>query len=205
MKWLLFLFIVLTAAFFVADFVAENTAEKRIEERLTASVENAEGLEVDVGGGLFLPQLFGGGFDEIEVAIVSIQRGGLRVDDVSFVLRDVGFSLGDLAGGGGGVTVGGGRGRAFVAQRSLDAALRREGVEADITLDNRATVTARGVTGQVEKISVEGDSIVFAAPPLDALRLDLPDTVASLRYSGARVQGNRLVLSLTVPKGKVDL
>ena len=205
MKWLLFLLIVLAAAFFIADFVAENTAEKRIEERLASSVENAEGLEVDVGGGLFLPQLFGGGFEEIDVSIDSIQRGGLRVDDVGFVLKDVEFSLDDLAGGGGAVTVGGGRGRAFIAQRSLDTALRREGIEAEITLDDNATVTAQGVSGQVEEISVEGDSVVFAAPPLEPLRLDLPDTVASLRYSGARVQGNRLVLSLTVPKGKVDL
>ena len=101
--------------------------------------------------------------------------------------------------------MGGGRGRAFVAQRSLDAALRREGVEADITLNNGATVTAQGVSGQVEEISVEGDSVVFTAPPLEPLRLDLPETVASLRYSGARVQGKRLVLALTVPKGKVDL
>ncbi len=205
MKWLLGLLLVLVVAFFIADFVAENTAEKRVEERLASSVENAEGLEVDVGGGLFLPQLFGGGFEEIEVSVASIKRGGLRVDDVRFVLRDVDFSLDDLTGGGGGVTVGGGRGRAFVGQESLDAALRRAGIAADIVLDDRATVTARGVSGQVERISAEGDSLVFEAPPLEPLRLDLPDTVASVRYSGARVQGNRLVLSLIVPKGKVDL
>lgn len=205
MKWLLGLLLVLGVAFFVADFVAENTAEKRVEERLASSVENADGLEVDIRGGLFLPQLFGGTFEQIEVSIDSIERGGLAVDDVRFVLRDVDFSLGDLMGGGGAVTVGRGRGRALVGQQSLDAAVRREGIEADIVLDDRATVTARGVSGRVQRISVEGDSVVFAAPPLQPLRLDLPDTVAGVRYSGARVEGDRLVLSLTVPKGKVDL
>ena len=205
MKWLLGLLLVLVVGFFVADFVAERTAEKRVEERLAFSVENAESLEVDVGGGLFLPQLFGGSFEEIAVSIDSLERGGLTVDEVRFTLRDVEFSLDDLMGGGGAVTVGGGRGRASIAQKSLDAAIRREGIEADIVLDNSATVTARGLSGRVEEISVEGDSVVFSAPPLEPLRLDLPDTVADVRYSGARVVGNRLVLSLIVPKGKVDL
>ena len=205
MKWLLFLLLVLVVAFFVADSVAENTAEKSVEERLASSIENADGLEVDVGGGLFLPQLFGGGFEEIEVSIDTLQRGGLRVDDVRFVLRDVDFSLDDLGGGGGAVTVGGGRGRAFIGQGSLDAVIRREGIDADIVLDNSATLTAQGVSRRVERISAQGDSLVFEAPPLQPLTLDLPDTVAGVRYSGASVQGDRLVLSLRVPKGKVDL
>lgn len=205
MKWLLGLLLVLVVGFFIADFVAENTAEKRVEERLASSVDNAEGLEVDVGGGLFLPQLFGGSFEEVQVSIDSIQRGGLRVDEVRFILRDVKFSLDDLRGGGGAVTVGGGRGRAFIGQGSLDAALRGEGVDADIVLDESATLTAQGVSGRVEEMTVDGNSVVFAAPPLDPLRLELPDTVATVRYSGARVQGDRLVLSLTVPKGKIDL
>ena len=205
MKWLWGLLLVLVVGFFIADSVAERTAEKRVEERLASSVENAESLEVDVGGGLFLPQLFGGSFDEITVSIDSLERGGLTVDDVRFTLRDVEFSLDDLMGGGGAVMVGGGRGRASIGQESLDAAIRREGIEADIVLDNSATVTARGLSGRVEEISVEGASVVFRAPPLEPLRLDLPDTVADVRYRGARVLGSRLVLSLTVPKGKVDL
>ena len=205
MKWLLGLLLVLVVGFFIADFVAENTAEKRVEERLASSVEEAKNLDVDVGGGLFLPQLFGGSFEEIAVSIDSIERGGLTVDDVRFTLRDVEFSADDLMGGGGAVSVGGGRGRAVIGQESLDAAIRRKGIEAEIVLDNSATVTARGVSGRVEQISVEGDTVVFRAPPLEPLRLDLPDTVADVRYSGARVLGNRLVLSLTVPKGKVDL
>ena len=206
MKVLLFLLVVLTAAFFVADRIAENTAEKRIEERLASSVENAEGLQVDVTGALFLPQVLSGGFDEVTVSIDSIERRGLTVDDLRVALRDVEFSLGDLLKDAGAVTVGGGKGRGSISERSLNAALPRGGVEAEIVLDQAATATVQGVSAEVEEISVDkSGTIIFDAPPLPPFGLDLPATVASIRYSGARVSNNRLVVDLRVRRGSLNL
>lgn len=205
MKWLLFLLLVVVVAFFVADVVARNTAEKRVEERLASSVESANGLEVNVGGTLFLPQLFSGSFDEIEVSIDSIERGGLTVDDVEISLRDVDFSFGDLMDDSGAVTVRGGGGRALISERSLSEALRRDGVEAEIRLDGGATISAAGRSAEVQDVSVDNGAVVFSAPPLEPLRVDLPATLASVRYSGASVQGDHLVVRLRVGRGKVDL
>jgi len=205
-KFLVFLVVVLAVAFFVADTIAENTAEKRIEERLASSVENAEGLEVDVTGALFLPQLLGGGFNEVEVSIDSIERGGLAVNDVHVGLRDVAFSLGDLLKNTGAVTVDGGTGRASISEGSLNAALQREGIKGEIALDETATVTVQGMSAKVEDVSVDrSGTVTFSAPPLEPFGLTLPDTLAGVRYSGARVSGNRLLVNLRVRRGSVDL
>ncbi len=206
MKFLLFLLVVLVGAFFVADTIAEDTAETRIEERLASSVEDAAGLEVDVTGALFLPQLFGGGFDEVQVSIDTIERRGLVVDDVRVALRDLSFSVDDLLKNAGAVRVEGGRGRASISERSLNATLRREGVDVEIVLDQAATATVQRMSAEVENISVDNDgTIVFSAPPLPPFSLDLPPTLASVIYDGARVSNNRLVLDLRVRKGSLNL
>lgn len=206
LKFLLFLLAVILVALFVADTIARNTAEDRVESRLASSVEAAEGLEVEVGGILFLPQLFTGGFDKVVVSMDAIERGGVTVQDVRITLRDLEFSLGDLLSNEGAVSVRGGRGRAVISEASVNEALRAEGIQAEIELDGSASISAGGRSAEVQDISVdESGGVVFDAPPLEPLRLELPATLERVRYSDARVRGKRLVISLDVSGGSLNL
>ncbi len=198
---------ILVAGFFVADTVAENTAEKRAEERIERSIPQGRGISVDVQGGLFLPQLLGGGFETMLVTADEVRRGGLPVEDLSITFRDVSFSPSDLMAGEGALRVSGGRGTAAISERALNAALADEGVEAEVVLDGEAALSAGGRSAALDRLTLddEGRRVVFSAPPLEPLSLALPSAFASVNYSDVRVEGDHLVVELTVARGKVEL
>ncbi len=198
---------VLLIGFFVADTVAEKTAESRAEERIAAAVPQADGLSVDVQGALFLPQLLGGSFDRMLVTADEVRRGGVSVEDLALTFRNVSFSLGDLMSGAGALTVTGGSGTATISERAVNQALAEEDVDAEVALAERVSLTAGGRTATVENVTLaeSGKQVLFSAPPLEPLALDLPRSLASVEYTDVAVEHDRLVLSLTIAKGKVEL
>ncbi len=204
---LLIVLAVLAAGFFVADTVAENTAEARAQERLERAIPQADGVSVDIGGALFLPQLFGGGFETMVVSADEVRRRGLRVEDLILTFRDVSFSASDLLAGDGALSVSGGRGRAAISEQAVNAALAEEGLEVEVVLDGQASVEAAGRTVPIEELTVDDEArqLVFSAPPLEPFALDLPTALESVGYRGVRVEGDHLVVELTVSRGKVEL
>jgi hypothetical protein len=207
MRKLLIVLALLVIAFVVADRVAQNVAQARIEERLASSIQGAEDVQVEFGGGLFLPQVFRGDLEEVTVSAGSLQRRGVRIDELELTLRRVSFTVGGLLGGTGDVRVQGGSGRATVSEEAVEAAVRREGVDAQVRLNGQVTITMQGVSGTVEELEIdpEAGALVLRAPPLETLLLRLPETIGSVGYSGATVEGNELILNLRVRRGTIEI
>jgi hypothetical protein len=207
MRKLLIVLALLVIAFVVADRVAQNVAQARIEERLASSSQGAEDVQVEFGGGLFLPQVFRGDLEEVTVSAGSLQRRGVRIDELELTLRRVSFTVGGLLGGTGDVRVQGGSGRATVSEEAVEAAVRREGVDAQVRLNGQVTITMQGVSGTVEELEIdpEAGALVLRAPPLETLLLRLPETIGSVGYSGATVEGNELILNLRVRRGTIEI
>lgn len=190
----------------VADVVAEETAETRIGKRLSSSIEGAGTAEVEVRGRPFLLQVVRGSFSGLDVHLASVQRGGIEVEDVELALRDVEFSVGELVDGSGDVQVDGGRGSGKIDQRSLNAALQREGLDARVSLNgNRATASVAGREADVEGVAIAGGALEFrSAAFLGDARIPLPLFLEGIDYRDARVQDSRVVVSLELPQTSLD-
>lgn len=186
----------------VADVIAEETAETKIADRLEGSIDGADPVDVELQGRPFLLQAVRGNFNGLEITVGSVQRQGVAVQDVNLVLRDVEFSLGQLLEDGE-VKVGGGDGSGAISERALNAALRREGVSARVSLDgSRATVSVGGLDQPVDSVAVADGGLEFTASNAGGLRLTLPDLLPSrdrVRYTDARVEGGRVVLLFELP------
>ena len=182
--------------------VAEESAETKISERLGGSIEGAGAVEVEVRGRPFLLQAARGDLDGLEIDLGSIRRQGVVVRDVNLLLRDVEFSPGQLLEDGE-VKVGGGEGSGAVDERALNAALRREGVAAAVSLSGgRATVSVGGIEQPVDSVAIADGGLEFTAANAGGLRLTLPDLLPSrdrVRYTDARVEGGRVVLQFELP------
>jgi hypothetical protein len=207
MRKLLIFLVLLVIAFVVVDRAAQNLAQTRVEERLASSIRGAQNVQVDIGGGLFLPQVLRGRLEEVTVAVGSVQRRGVRIDELDLTLRRLSFTLGGLLTGTGDVRVQGGSGRALVSEAAVEAAVRREGIDAQVKLDDGATITMRGISGTVERLTIdpEAGALVLSAPPLETLLVRLPEPLGSVGYSDVTVEGDRLVLDLSVRKGTIEI
>ena len=190
-----------------ADVVAEEIAETKLSDRFEGSIDGADSVDVEFQGRPFLLQAVRGDLEAIEVRAGSVRRQGVTVQDVELTLRDVGFSLGQLAEDGE-VQVGGGDGRGAVTEGALNAALRREGVAAEVSLNGgRATVSLGGVEQPVNSVAISDGGLEFTAPDAAGLRLTLPGLLPSrdrVRYTDASVEGARIGLLFELPATSFD-
>lgn len=206
MRWLIAL-VVMGALVVAVDMVARNVAEDRMSERLSARLDDAEDVDVDLGGAFFIPQVLSGDFGSLVISADTIGRSGLPIDDLQVTLRGVRFSLDEVVDGGGGVTVRGGSGRGFISEESLEMVLAERGFEGTVELADGMTLSARGVEATVEDIAIDPEdaTLSLTAPPLEPLVLDLPAPVRRIDYSGAKVVGDRLRVDFEVDEGTFSL
>lgn len=193
----------------VADVVAEEVAEARIADRLEGSIEGVDSVDVELQGRPFLLQAVRGDLAGLEIRMDSVKREGVSVQDIDLTLREVTFSLGQvIEDGEPEVKVGGGDGRGAISERALNAALRREGVGASISLDGgRATVSVGGVDQPVDSVAVSDGGLEFTAPDAAGLRLTLPELLPSrqsIHYTDARVEDDRILLFFDLPATSLD-
>lgn len=72
-----------------ADRLAQVGAQVLVGRNLADATGVREPPKVDVGRGLFLPQVIRGAYDEVDVTMRGIRSGPLRIDQVDAVLTDV--------------------------------------------------------------------------------------------------------------------
>lgn len=188
----------------LADLGARSVAEDRIESRLASSFEGERGLEIEVGGTFFVPQVLSGEFESITASADSIRRDGLALRDVEIRFRTVEVSLSNLMDGKGALSVAGGSGSGSITERSLNAGLRRAGSDV-VELGDTATVSTPEGTVEVDDVSVDGDTLTLSAGGDEVVSIPLPAPPAGVGYSDVRVSGGRLLLELDVPEGTLEL
>lgn len=202
---LLVALVVLALLAVAADAAAEETAEARIGKRLSASVQGADEIEVEVRGRPFLLQVVQGRFSGMDLHMPSLERRGVTVEDVELALDDVAFSLGDLLEGSGQVRIEGGSGTASVSEDALNAALANEGVQGSVALEgDTATVSAAGVEAAVDRVAVVDGALEFRSAALGRVRLPLPRFIDEVRYRDARVEESRVVVSIELPSTSIS-
>lgn len=195
----------LVGGLLLADLGARNFAEDRIESRLASSSEGERGLEVEIGGTFFVPQVFSGEFESLGVSAVAVRREGVALKKLDIEFRSLEVSLSNLMDGKGAVTVAGGRGSAVVPAASLEAGLRSRGIDAEVGAGDGLTVTVAGVAARVEDVSLDGNTLTLTAEGVEPLAVELPPPPPGVDYADARIENGRLVLELDVPEGSLEI
>lgn len=202
---LLIVLIVLVGGLLLADLGARSFAEDRIESRLASSFEGERGLEVEIGGTFFVPQVFSGEFESLGVSADAVRREGVALRDLEIRFRSLEVSLSNLMDGEGAVTVAGGTGRGIIPAASLEAGLRRRGIDAEVNLGDALTVTVAGVAAEVQDVSLDGNTLTLTASGIDPLSVELPSPPPGVSYAEARIENGRVVLELDVPEGTLGI
>ena len=202
---LLIVLIVIVGGLLLADLGARGFAEDRIESRLASSFEGERGLEVEIGGTFFVPQVFSGEFESLGVSAIALRREGVALKKVDIDFRSLEVSLSNLMDGKGAVTVAGGSGSAVIPAASLEAGLRSRGIDAEVDAGDGLTVTVAGVDAEVQEASLDGDTLTLTASGLESLSVELPSPPPGVDYGEARIENGRLVLELDVPEGTLEI
>lgn len=74
---------------YLADGFARDSAQQAAVARVHAAVDDAQDLQVDVRGGLFLPQVLGRELARVDVRADAITVAGTTLHDVSATVRDI--------------------------------------------------------------------------------------------------------------------
>lgn len=145
MRALLVVLVVLALAGVGADRVAHRVATDEAEQQLVA--EGFSDPQVDVGGFPFLTQLLSRDFDSVDVESASVERDGLRAEDLTATASRV------SAPSGGPVTVGSLSGEATVTYAEVRRRVGLPGLELEQAGDRRVRLT-RDVTVLGRTLSV---------------------------------------------------
>jgi len=81
-----------------ADAVARWSAERYLARQVQALTGVLDRPTVEVGGSFFLPQVFAGRYERVEITIDDLQSGPLRLQRLSADLTGVHLPFGDLLG-----------------------------------------------------------------------------------------------------------
>ncbi len=206
MKALLVSIGVLVALAVAGDSFVKNMAENRAETQIQQTLGLEEAPEVDLGGFPFVLNALAGTFGDVEVTADELTVEGVRLDRVDVLMRDVEISLGKLLGGSSeSVRTGGGEGEATMSEADLRKALRKQGVDAGIRLNEDGSVTIDdprlpvSVSGEM---ALEGRRIVISASEAPAeYSVTLPKLIDGLVYEELTVGSSILKVSFSLTGG----
>jgi hypothetical protein len=206
LKILLVTVAVLVALLVAGDLFVKNMAENRAETQIQQTLGLDESPSVDLGGFPFVIRAVTGGFGDVEVTADDLTVEGVRLDRVEVLMRDVEISLGKLLGGDTeSVKTGGGEGEASMSERDLRRALRQQGVDARIRLNDDGSVTIddpRLPTSLSGEIVLEGREIVITATDAPAAySITLPKLIDGLVYEELSVEASSVVVSFSLSDG----
>lgn len=206
MKTLLVTIAVLVALVVSGDFFVKNVAENRAETQIQQTLGLEEAPQVDFGGFPFVLNALTGTFGDVEVFADQLTVEGVRLDRVDVLMRDVEISLGKLLGGDSeSVRTGGGEGEASMSEADLRKALRKQGVDARIQLNDDGSVTIddprlpMSVSGEM---ALEGRQIVITSSEAPAeYSVTLPKLIDGLVYEELTVESSILKVSFSLTGG----
>lgn len=200
MRKLLVAILILVLLGVVAEVAARRVAEDRVASRLKRTFDLSSEPDVQMGGVPFLLELVRGDVSEITMSAGNVRSEDVRLDDVTVNMRNVRFSLSDLADGSGKVRVGEGDGSASITERSLNEALAERGAPFEVTLGPQgvtATSAAAGLEANAD-VTLDGDALSLSGSGLPAVSLDLPSLGGRVTYEGVSTSNGRATVRFSV-------
>lgn len=189
MRRVLLALLVLLGLLVAADRGGLLLAERVVARQLQRSADLPASPEVDLGGGLFLPQLLRGRYPQVEVRAVRVPAGEVQVAELDVVLRGVRLPLADLVRGVRSLPVDQVRAEALVDYAALSRAAG-EGLSVGPGDESRVRVTGRArVLGQdlsvaaLSRVELAGQA-VRVTPEQYETGLGLADAVVTRALGG---------------------
>ncbi|HXY72013.1 MAG TPA: DUF2993 domain-containing protein [Actinomycetota bacterium] len=200
-RWLLTL-LILAALLVVADIGARAATEAGVGKALQQKVQTASKPKVSISGTPFLLHLFTGRFPTVTIDAVGVRSDSVTLSSFHAVLRQVRAPALALARGRGGtITADSGTGTATISAEEAGALLRSHGIDGDVTFSGgraQVRIPAVGVTVSLD-VDAQPHGVVLRAAGFPAsLSFDLPAPVSGVRYTSARIVGDRLVLAFAL-------
>lgn len=198
--------VLLLALLVGGDIFLRSVTENRAADQIQASLDLDETPDVNLGGWPFVFKALGGNFPSVSISVEDARIQGVRLEDVTLDLRNVRFRLADLlAGDERAVETGGGTGAASIDSRGVSRALRRQGVDVEVSLNGDGSVTVRderlpeAVAGEM---TLEEGAVVIVADGLpQRLRFFLPELIDGLTYESLEVSAGVAELGFSFPSG----
>lgn len=110
----------------VVDGAVRDAAQDRVAQVVAEQTGAAGDVDVEVGGGWFVPQALAGRYPEVRVVARGVPTEGPRLAEVRADLRDVRVPLRDVLGGAPQVRVGSSTAEVLLAYPELDALLAQQ-------------------------------------------------------------------------------
>ena len=198
-----------------ADVVLRLVAERWLEGRVQDTLALESRPDLDIGGFPFLTQFARGEYERVEATFEELSFGGVRLDEVAVVLRNLEFNQSDvLTGSAGTVRIRRGRGSVEIREPSFNGFLRDQGVPVTVEFrEDEVVATTRVQAGGQEAtasasgpIRLDGRTLVFepgevevdgafGVPPAAlSFSVELPPLFRGVRYERVRVEEALLAL-----------
>lgn len=195
MKKLVAFVLVLLVLFVVADFGLKASAESAAAQEIDENAARSGETEVDLGGFPFLPSLFAGSFDRMQIDISSASERDLLVEDIHLTLRGVELDAFEFIDGGGSVRADSVRGSGTIAEATINEviAAEREGLQVEV--ENGRVVVSQGGFSAPANVVVAGNRLLISAGEIvGPAEFPLPALARGIRFNSIRAEQNRLVL-----------
>lgn len=185
MRKLIVALVVLVALLAVVDRVVVSAAEGVVARRVQVAAELEQQPTVDIRGFPFLTQAVGGEYDRLDISLDSLERDGMRVQDLSVRLEQVHAPLARMLSRDGSITVRADSARArvlvpyeVIEQRiPIDAEVQRQGER--LQLSGEVSVLGQQLPAKaLVEPSVADGQLVFEAAEVRAGGRTMTDRMA---------------------------
>ncbi len=178
------------------DWVARVSAQSLLARNIQAETGTDGTPRVKVNGLLFLPQVIRGRYDSVQIGLVDLTAGQLRVASLSAELRGVHLPFHDvLVGSANDILIDGSVEQALITYPDLNAYLESTGrsVRVEAAADGNVRLTATlELLGQ--SITASADAEISAADGAVAIRPTRLNTDTDLDASSEALLGRRLTV-----------
>ena len=201
MRRLLIVLIILVVLAVGADVGARLLAQSWVSKELATSLHLSEQPNVSLGGFPFIPHLLGGTFPSVAANAGGLTAEGVSFQKVTLSLRDVTFSLVELAAGRKTtIRAASGTGTAAITGAELTSALRAHGVSVTVRMDGDRVFVRSDQLGQEVggTVAVDGQTLTVrptGAPGAFSFSVKLPQVIPNLEYRRVTIEGSTAVLS----------
>lgn len=208
MKKLGIVLVVLLVIGVVVDALARAFSERAAANVVGDALNLDEDPSIELGGFPFLFRLVGGNFTVVRMVVPSIEREGVRIEDVELRLHDVDFSIGKaVEGSPKAIKAARGSGSATLSEPELNEALRQKDVDATVTLGDRVTVRSPDLPQEAgATITLEGSRLVIKTDDgLFSVALPLPQFASGLTYEAVTTEPGRATIEFAMAKPRFDI
>ena len=198
------------------DFGARLLVENLVADRVADNLKLEETPAVHLDGFPFVAQVLSRRFSTASMEMEQVRRSRTKLTSVVLKLRNVSFSERGHRGVSGmrWIQIGRGDGRASLGEDALRDILESQDIDLDVALSDGFVVVraptcpgasetpcqARFGSGAVtvDNDGVAGVLVIPAPPPLDPIRITLPEIVDGFRAESAQIRRDRVVMAITL-------